>query len=208
MIHSYLTKKDIKNKLIQLTDHSNNEVRMYAIEQLGFFSGDEVGEVIVPKLTDPNLLVRVTAAEVLGLIEYKEAIPYLCRSLDDKHELVRAYTAEVLGKLGDKGIISLLKEKLNRERRNRARLGFYLGLYHLDEIEYLNDIIKMLNCKSYRVRCAVANSLVEIADMNNFTKIKECLRKALSKEKTTAVQSSLYGALTELDEIFVEKNID
>ncbi|WP_203361957.1 HEAT repeat domain-containing protein [Bacillus sp. REN10] len=67
-----------KNKLIQLTNSFSSEERMYALEQLGEFSGEDVGEAVLSKLQDPDSLVRISAVEVLGVIEYKKAIPALC----------------------------------------------------------------------------------------------------------------------------------
>ncbi|WP_167527229.1 HEAT repeat domain-containing protein [Paenibacillus cellulositrophicus] len=198
MLSSFNTFSNVKNILIQLTTHAEIEVRMYAIESLSYFSGEDVGDAIVARLHDSDSLVRITAAEVLGYIGYKKAVPYLCNALSDKNELVRAYAAEALGKLGDTSLISILKNQLQVENRNVARLGFYIGLFLLGE-KHLDSILEMLKCKSYRVRSAVANSLVTLVNEENFHKIKDSLEKAYRKEKVIAVSSSLQAALSELN---------
>ncbi|MBJ9992380.1 MULTISPECIES: HEAT repeat domain-containing protein [Paenibacillus] len=199
MLSSFNTSSNVKNILIQLTTHAEIEVRMYAIESLSYFSGEDVGDAIVARLHDSVSLVRITAAEVLGYIGYKKAVPYLCNALSDKNELVRAYAAEALGKLGDTSLISILKNQLQVENRNAARLGFYIGLFLLGEKHFLDSILEMLKCKSYRVRSAVANSLVTLVNEENFHKIKDSLEKAYRKEKVIAVSSSLQAALSELN---------
>jgi hypothetical protein len=59
---------------------------------------------------------------------------------------------------------------------------------------------KLLKSKSYRVRCAVVNTLTEIADESNRIIIIEHFEQALEREETVAVRSALESALSELEE--------
>lgn len=191
---------EAKNTLLSLLDASNSEVRYYAVESLESFTGDDIDQAIIPRLKDSNELVRISSIEVIGNHKYKQAIPFLKQVLSDKSALVRGTAAEILGKLGNKDIAQILEDGLRKETRNSARLGFYLGLYWLGDKTYLDSILSMLKAKSYRVRSATANSLIDLADQENVTKIIESLNKALSKEKTIAVKSSISNALIELGE--------
>lgn len=131
-------------------------------------------------------------------INYKKAIPYLCETLSDTDELVRGYAAETLGEIGDESLIPILEAKLEDEKRNSARLRMYIGLYRLGKKHYFLQILNMLKSKSYRVRCAAANSLVTLADRENISEVIKSLQRALSKEKTIAARSSIECALEEL----------
>ncbi|MBI4743384.1 MAG: HEAT repeat domain-containing protein [Actinobacteria bacterium] len=193
-----------KNVLIKLTKDVDEEVRYYAVESLESFSGNDVGNAIISKLRDSDELVRIIAAEVLGSLKFKKAIPYLVKVLSDKSEIVRRYSAEAIGMMGNKDLISVLEDKLKKETRNLARLGFYTGLYMLGEKHYFDSILNMLKVKYYRVRCAASNILVYLADEDfidltneyNIVKIIESLNKALSREKTIAAKSSITNALS------------
>lgn len=200
LLSNFNSNQTAKKALIQLTNDPDTEVRMYSIESLSNFSGDDVEEAVITRLEDPDSLVRMTAAECLGYIGHTKAIPYLCKLISDNNELVRMYTAEALGKLGDRSLIPFLSDRLKIEKRNAARLGFFIGLYLLGEKHFLNSIIGLLKVKSYRVRCATANSLGKLANKDNYQIIRTNLLKALEKEDTIAARSSLKTALSYLDE--------
>jgi len=193
---------DAKRVLIELTKDIDAEVRCYAIESLRNFPGSDVSNAIIPRLKDSDELVRIAAAEVLGDLNSQQMIPYLQQALSDKGELVRSYVAEAIGKIGDKELISILEEGLKKETRNRARLGFYAGLYRLDEKRYFDFILNMLKAKSYKVRCGAANVLAELTDKNTASRVVESLEKALAREKTIAARSSIMGSLSKLRKRF------
>lgn len=188
-----------EKELIKLTRHYDNEVRRTVIESLVNYNSNDVINAIIVLLEDSDELVRITAAESLGLLKSSKSIPSLVKSLSDKSELVRSYAAASLGEIGDKNIIYTLKEKLKQEKRNAARLGYYYGLYLLGEKEYLNNIIKLLKTKSYKVRSSSVNSLVNMVNKENVLLIKNELNKALITEQTIAVKSSIQAALSEIE---------
>ncbi|WP_445670115.1 hypothetical protein [Peribacillus sp. FSL M8-0224] len=60
-------------------------------------------------------------------------------------------------------------------------------------------MLDLLKDPSYRVRCAVANSVVDLLNQENVNLIKQSLLSALKNEQTDAARSSLQGALGEIN---------
>lgn len=189
-----------KKALCKLTNDSNSEVRYYSVEALASFSGIEVEECIIQRLSDQDELVRIQAIETLGDLKSQKSVCHLKESLSDKSEYVRVRAAEVLGLLGNVETINLLKEALRREKTEAALLGFYLGLYWLYQRHYLDLIINMFNSEIYTVRCAVANSILDLVNLQNKEMIVKILQDKLLEEKTVAVKSSILDALDDLGE--------
>lgn len=187
-----------KTYLEELIDDSNVEVRCKVLESLKNFTGETIWEKIVIKLSDTNNLVKIVAAETLGELKLNKAIPNLLESLHDKNELVRAYVVEALGNMNDTKLVRELENKLNEEKRNAVRLRLYLALYKLGEKQYFKQILNLLKSKSYKIRCATANGIVQIADDNNIDIIVQELKKSLSKEQTIAAESCMVSSLEEL----------
>lgn len=192
----------VKHMLLNLASDTNSEIRYNAVESLINFPEQEVFSSLTKRLTDNNELVRIVTVEVLGENYLELAIPHLIPLLSDKASLVRSYVAETLGKSGDKRLIPLFKKALQQEKRNIARLGFYIGLYLLGESSCLKSILSLLKTRSYRVRCAVANSLESLSTKENYNLIMEHLNLALSKEQTVAAKSSITNAIQGISKKF------
>jgi HEAT repeat protein len=189
----------IKQKLLQLAENTDEEVRYYALESLKGYTGKDILNCVAKKVDDSDDLVRISAVETLGNLGYKEGIDFLFKALLDSDEIVRSYAAESLGKIGTIDLIPDLEKLLQDEKSSISKLGFYLALYHLGVKKYLHLILKLLNDPSYRVRCAVANSLGILTDKDNINHIKENLLFALKQEKTVAARTSLRRALEEIN---------
>jgi len=186
---------EAEDKLLGLINDPDWEVRNTALESLRYFTNISVLRAAQKKLKDPDSLVRVTAVEVVGSFDLMESASYLIEALHDKNEYVRGTAAEVLGKLQFDDVVIVLEEGLKKERRNWARLGYYVGLVLSGQDQYLDLIIAMLGNRSYKIRCAVANSLVELVNENSQSKILEALSKALRREETVAGRSSIESAI-------------
>ena len=195
-LSSFVEFPKAKLTLIELTEDRDIEYRYTALEALRDFSGDDVEKAIEKRLNDNNEIVRITAIEALGYRKAEKSIISLIKLLEDKKELVRRYAAIILGEIGDAELIPTLKFKLDKERRNTVRLGYYIALYSLGEENYLKDILKLLKNKSYRIRCATANELKIIVNTRNYKTIIENLNSALERENTIAAKSSILDTLS------------
>ncbi|MBT9098266.1 HEAT repeat domain-containing protein [Methylovulum psychrotolerans] len=186
------------DKLLPLLTDPHYQVRYITAETLGQFNSPSAILPLIAALDDENDLVRINAAESLGRLKALNAIAPLTAKLTDSDELVRGYAAEALGVIGDKTSILPLKQALACEKRHAARVRLLTALYRLGETAHLATIIKQLNSKNYRVRCATTNILTELAFDYNLNGISEILAKRLAKEPTIAVKSTLTRCLEEL----------
>ena len=190
--------KYIKSILISLTDYNDEEVRYYALEALRGYTGEDLFETAIKLFNDNDELVRISVVQLLVEMGYPDGLEYLIKALADNEELVRSYAAEGIGKLGSTASIPLLELNLLCETSTLAKLGFLVGLYLLGEEKYLIQILDLLEDPSYKVRCAVANTVVDLVNEENRNLIKQSLLLALKNEETNAARSSMEGAINEL----------
>jgi HEAT repeat protein len=189
----------VKPLLDKLSDRSV-EVRMRAAESLGsLLAGKRCPRALLQSLRDPNELVRIEAAEALGVIGDRKALPSLWGALDDRSPLVRSYVAGAIGSVGGERDVAGLEERLRREKSDTARLGFYQALHMLGRRGVLTDLLELLHSGDYRVRCAAANILSNVAaDRTDTPLVISALRKALRREPTVAARSSFRAGLRTL----------
>lgn len=192
-------KEGVKPLLGKLSDRSV-EVRLRAVESLGaLLSGGRCPRALIRSLRDPNELVRIEAAESLGAVGDRKALPSLWKALDDRSPLVRSYIAGAIGSVGGERDVARLEERLRRERSDTARLGFYQALHMLGRRGVLKDLLELLRSDDYRVRCAAANILSNVAaDRADTPLVMSALRKALRSESTVAAKSSFRAGLRTL----------
>lgn len=189
---------EIIDEILPLLQDPHYEVRYVVAETLGFFKSKKAIIPLIDSLKDTDEVVRLNAAESLGKLKAKEAIPALIEKLSDRNELVRGYAAEAIGEIGDKKTIKVLTNALEGEKRNASKVRILEALFKLGLESSLYSIIKMLNTRSYRVRCATVNILTELANDNNRDEIYSALEKRLQREQTVAVQSSIVRCMTQL----------
>lgn len=189
----------IKSSLLLLTEDPDEEVRYLALEALWGYTGEEVFDAHVRRLKDSDELVRMSAVEGLGELRDARAEKYLVRSLSDEEEIIRRDAAAGLGKIGVQTAIPVLQKHLQQEKSSLAKVGIYNGLYLLGSQIHLQSLLNLLSDPSYVVRCAVANTVVTLADQENEKSIKKALKVALRKESTIAVQSTIQEVLDELN---------
>ncbi|WP_142829652.1 HEAT repeat domain-containing protein [Planococcus soli] len=189
----------IKSVLLLLTEDPDEEVRYLALESLWGYTGEGVFNAHIRRLKDSDELVRMSAVEGLGELKDARAEKYLVRSLRDEEEIIRRDAAAGLGKIGAATAILVLQKQLQQEKSSLAKVGIYTGLYLLGSQIHLQSLLNLLSDPSYLVRCAVANTVVTIADQENEKVIKKALKAALRREFTIAGQSTLQEVLDELN---------
>lgn len=191
-----LRRKEAIDPLVSKLFDRSTEVRMRAAESLGILmSGQRSPDALLQKLRDSNELVRVQAAESLGAIGDRRALSELWRAIHDRSPLVRSYVAAAIASLGSKKDVAKLEETVRVERSDTSKVGFYHALYRLGKHKVLSDLLKLLESKDYRVRCATANTLSEVADRSNSRIIVRALHGVLRKEPTGAARTSIEANL-------------
>lgn len=174
---------------------SSYDVRYAAAEALGVIGTSSSVDALIEALEDPGELVRLVAAESLGRLGRKKAVPALRRLLRDRSELVRGYAAEAIAELGAKNAVGDIERALVGEHRDAAKLRYHVALFRLGLRDHLPDIVALLRARSYRVRCAAVNSLVELVRYLPKEEIMQALQQRLVVEKTTAVQSAIRASI-------------
>jgi len=187
-------------RLLELSNDNDEEVRFRAIGALYPFSDKKgVFDRVRDAIKDSDSLVRVESIGLLGDWQDVSSVLQIIESLSDDDWLVRASAAISLGKIGDKKAISAIEAKLESVSYDEELLRYYIALSCLGKNQYLRKVLDQLSNPYYRVRCAVANLLLECLeylDSENFVEdFKKALEKALEKEETKAARSSIVNAI-------------
>jgi HEAT repeat protein len=180
----------------QLSDRSW-EPRMDAAAKIGrLLEGKgRTPRALIRRLKDSNELVRVEVAEALGAIGDRRAVGALWRALHDRSPLVRSYVVPAIGELGTRKDVARIERALQDERSAIAKVGYYAALHHLGRHHVVSELIKLLQSRNYRVRCAAANTLGGLASHSHAGTIARALNTALKLEPTVAARSSLRSGL-------------
>lgn len=189
----------IKNILLPLTENPDKEIRFKALEALWGYTGDAVLNAVVNRLKDDDELVRISAVEALGEMRNSRGKQHLMNALTDVEEIVRREAAEGLGELGDASAVPVLQAFLQKETSSTSKVGFYVGLYLLGAEFHLKSLLNLLKDPSYRVRCSIANCVLDLVNEENKKLIIKALDAALRRETTVAARSTLQSALEELN---------
>jgi HEAT repeat protein len=187
-------------RLLQLSYDNDAEVRLRAIEALYPFSDtQEIIHRIREALDDYDELVRVASIEILGDWEDNSSVSKIINCLNDEQWLVRAYAAIALCKLGDRIAVEVIESKICYTSNDEELLRYYMALWCLGKKQYRVKALELLEHPEYRVRCAVANLLLECKDYVEINEdIVKKLDDALKKEKTEASRSSILNTIRNL----------
>lgn len=189
-------------RLLDLSLDRDAEIRLRSLEALYPFSDtQEVVERVKHAISDPDELVRAAALELLGDWVETSSVQTIITCLNDEEWLVRAYAAIALGMIGDPKAIAALEKQVNCTNEDEELSRYYMALWCLGKTQYKMKFLKYLAHPYYRVRCAVANLLLECQHQIEIDdEIIKHLKEALEKEPTTAARSSLQEVLQELSD--------
>jgi hypothetical protein len=157
--------RELEDEVRSLLLDKDGFVRDLAVECLGnFHEHEEIKATwLYPCLNDPYWLVRVETLESLAQIGDRSALPLISERLHDDENLVRSYAATAIADLGGKRYLTRLRLAFKNEHNDRAKVGLASALFSLGDPSQFSSLIALLSCSDYRVRCAVANHLVDLA---------------------------------------------
>jgi hypothetical protein len=180
------------------------EIRCEAAEALGRLlrKKQRAPSALRQAAADRNSLVRTCVAEALGDIGDKSAAAVLRRLLRGRDAIVRSYAATALAAAGGQSARRHLRLALARERSPTARVGLNGALISLGDHAQIDPLLALLSSRRYRVRCAVANTLVSWVTVpaEARPRVVDALRAAIAVEDTRAARSSLVEALRHVRE--------
>jgi HEAT repeat protein len=190
-------------RLLELSNDEDWEVRERAIEKIGFYTIDycleEVKNRIRRGISDPNVIVRSTCLDILGEWEDTKSLEKMIEHLNnDESQIVRTSAAIAIGYIGDASKKTYLENRLDKVN-DEEKVSLYFALFLLGHAHFLENILYSLSNEYYRTRCVSANLLVLCATDKNKSQILEHLKNALDKENTAAASSSLTNAIYEIE---------
>lgn len=192
----------VNDWLLSLLKHADPEIRMRALEKLGFMLSNErlTTDMCLhfrKALADEDDLVRCTSLEALGNHSYCIDTGKIVSLLGDKSGLVRGEAAKLLGMRGDKNAMRQIQQAVSiADEVEKAPM--YLALYLLKNSIGLDGLLELLKSKNYLARCAAANLLPACISVTNRAVILSALKNALADECTVAARSSISNALAEI----------
>jgi hypothetical protein len=145
---------------------------MYGMLELP--AGDDVADVLVDKLDEPDPKVRWQAARGLGYMRAKEALGPLGKAIRDADPGVRAVSAWAIGRIGDRGSLPELTEAL-RDADRQVRIEAVGALGELKCAESVAPLVALLKDPSPDIRASAAMALGEIGDTAALQPLKELL---------------------------------
>lgn len=144
----------------RLLKDRNELVRHNAAECVGILGDNESPHPgLRALLSDRSALVRAQAAESLGLVGDEGALPKLTRLLGDRTPYVRSYAASAIGYLQGFAHRKRIRQTLENEKSEVARVGMLEALFLMGERSTLPEFLGLLESSDYHVRCGVANAL-------------------------------------------------
>lgn len=80
-------------------------------------------------------------------------------------------------------------------------VSLYYALYRLGQKEYFEKILKCIKHDFYRIRCAMANLVVDLVTPNNKSRILEVLTTdQLKVEDSTAAEEAITNSISMIEE--------
>ncbi|WP_295448878.1 HEAT repeat domain-containing protein [uncultured Thiodictyon sp.] len=186
-------------RLLSLSYSSDPEARMRAIEALHPFRDIEaVVDRVVSALSDSDDLVRLEAVAAITEWGKIDAAEQLVELLVDDEWLVRGDAAIALATVGYAPGASLIARRFPQAECDEERVRYALALWCLGDTGYKDVFLGFLENPHYRIRCAVANLLLNCRNLISMDGILERLKEALDKEGTEAARSSLKNTIAAL----------
>lgn len=188
--------------LLSLLKHADSEVRMRALEKLGFVLRDKKLTAdmclhLCSALTDEDELVRCASLEALGNHPYCIGTEEIVSLLGDQSGLVRGDAAKLLGMRGDRNAEGTIQQAI-AIADEVEQVPMYFALCLLQNSLGLDGLLKLLKSTNYLARCAATNLLPLCVSAANREVILLALTNALADECTVAAKSSISDALAEI----------
>lgn len=202
-----ISSPNAKRLLLEIVKNEDPEARLRSIEKVSLLPSDaEILSVLQEHLRDADELVRLACIEAIEDYLDASSISKIKICLDDEDWMVRGQAAIALSKLGaaDAYEIANLKFAQCSDAEEKARYCF--ALFLIDK-KHLKEIKELYSDSGYRVRCAIANNLVDSiyfqwsADKNLISESLQFLESSLLTETQTAVISSLEYAVSEISDL-------
>lgn len=219
-----LVNQNLSGQISSLVRDPSAEVRVQAVEVLGYIEIPGVTEVLVEALGDKSEAVRLAAvASLIRLQDPSTAVP-LAKALANPANLLPARVAEVLlalggksvqplideiksagqegqplicevlGQIGDPGALPVLREILKDSPYNRGRAAAAQALGSFQGEENVRTLTEALKDPAWEVRARAAEALGQLGNQEAVQALT-----AASKDENWNVQAVVQAALNKLN---------
>ncbi|MBU7586798.1 MAG: HEAT repeat domain-containing protein [Nostoc sp. TH1S01] len=189
------------NKLLELLQNSESNVRSSAAEALGKIGTEAAIPDLLELLKDSKFIVRNSATIALGKIGTEAAIPDLLELFKDSESHVRSSAAEALGKIGTEATIPDLLELL-KDSESHVRSSAAEALGKIGAATAIPDLLKLLKDSKFIVRFGAAEALGQIGTEAAISGLLELLKYSESNVRSiAAVALGKIGAAAAIPEL-------
>lgn len=186
---------EIWRKVVAFSKDRETEVRLEAIEAVRKFSPLERQECLYEALLDPDKFIRISGLEGLEALHTKLNQTKICALLEDKEALVRGTAAICLANIAASGMKEILQKKIDRSVDEEEKVAYLFSLCKLGNMEFFIPFVNYLFHSFYRIRCAVANLVVDIVNESNVEFLLNLLFLQRAREDSIAAKSSIDWAI-------------
>nr|WP_059391881.1 HEAT repeat domain-containing protein [Pseudomonas toyotomiensis] len=202
-----ISSPDAKKLLLKTVKSEDPEARLRSIEKISLLLSDvEILSTLQEHLRDTDELVRLACIEAIEDHLDTSSISKIKICLDDRDWMVRGQAAIALSKLGATDAYEIAEIRFKSCHDSEEKTRYCFALFLIDK-KHLKEIKELYRGSGYRVRCAIANNLVDAiyfkwsADESLVLEVLEFLKDSLSNENQASVVSSLEYAVGEISDL-------
>lgn len=193
------------NVLVDLAHSDDSEIRAYVADLLVIAKGLVAEQTLISLCGDDDELVRVNACDSLSKFGSEETYDALKKcAYEDSSDLVKQYAIvsiidimEIVH-IRQSELVELFEYAVKAKQSHGLQIIGHKGLYLIGKKSHLMCLSQYLNDENYHIRCTAVNELVNVANGENVSDIRDWLSDLSKTEKTVAVQSTIDAALKQL----------
>ncbi|MEO8392556.1 MAG: HEAT repeat domain-containing protein [Chloroflexota bacterium] len=179
------TDLNIAQVILAFVDSTLAPIRAGCASILGVYPSEQVVNVLIDLLQDPDVRPRVNAAQSLGEIGDKAAILPLLHAVDDRSDLVGRAAIRALGDIKDPSVVDLLVNRLSVEENRLRKQSILYALGELGNPQAARPLLDLFlqPQESEKMRDSAALALTFLGDEG-----RKALRTALTEGDAFAQQ--------------------
>ena len=202
-----ISSPEAKRLLLEIVKSEEPEARLRSIEKISLLPSDvEILLTLQEHLRDTDELVRLACIEAIEDYLDTSSISKIKTCLDDGDWMVRGQAAIALSKLGAADAYEIAKSRFKNCPDAEEKMRYCFALFLIDK-KYFKEIKELYSSSGYRLRCSIANNLVDAiyfkwsADKSLILEVLAFLGSRLSGEAQASVISSLEYAVSEISNL-------
>lgn len=188
-----------------ITDE-NNIVRSRCACMLKNFQTQDSLDLLINLCNDTDAFVRTETYDALSSFSCKRTEKTLYQAIQSETDNVaRSYAIFSWSKVAHciysdySASIQFLSGILFSEKSERCKLYCLCGMYYLNYVKVLPEILEFIESEDYTIRYSALNLLAEITRNNDKNTVISAVKRCLHSEETIAVRSAMEKLITTLE---------